>query len=136
MNLTEELDRSFGTGPEHRPVEARLSAGRRLVRRRRLATGAGAVAAALVVGGTAFALAGGGSPSAVQEPTVATSPTSSPEAADPPVDAGGPDHDLQWGREAAYLDTDGKLRIKPGWVGRGAGQRAARSRIGRRRSGA
>jgi hypothetical protein len=116
MNLTEELDRSFGSGPEHRPIEDRLAAGRRLVRRRRLATGAGATAAVLVVGGAAFALAGGGSPSAEQEPTFATTPTSSPEAADPPVDAGGPERNLEWGREAAYLDTHGNLRIKPGWT--------------------
>jgi hypothetical protein len=116
MNLTEELNRSFGDGPAHRPVEQTVAAGRRLVVRRRLATGAGATVAAVVIGGTAFALAGGGSPSAVPEPTFAATSTSSPEATDPPVDAGGPDHDPGWGPEAAYLDTDGNLRIKPGWT--------------------
>jgi hypothetical protein len=116
MNLTEEIETSFGYGPAHRPVEQTVAAGRRLVVRRRLATGAVATAAALVVGGTAFALAGGGSPSGVPDPTFATASTSSPEAADPPVDAGGRDHDLKWGREAAYLDTEGDLRIKPGWT--------------------
>jgi hypothetical protein len=116
MNLTEELDQSFGDGPAHRPVEQTLVAGRRLVVRRRLATGASATVAAVVIGGAAFALAGGGSPSAVPETTFATAPTSSPEAADLPVDAGGRDHDLEWGREAAYLDTEGNLRIKPGWT--------------------
>jgi hypothetical protein len=116
MNLTDELEMSFVDEPAHRPVEQTVAAGRRLVVRRRLATGAGATAAALVVGGTAFALAGGGSPSAVPESRFATTPTSSPEAADPPVDAGGRDHDPEWGREAAYLGTDGNLRIKPGWT--------------------
>ena len=116
MNLIEELDRSFGDGPAHRPVEHTLAAGHRLLVRRRLATGAGVAVAAVVLGGTAFALAGGGGSTAAPEPGFATTPTSSPEAADLPVDAGGPDRDLEWGQEAAYLDTDGVLRIKPGWT--------------------
>jgi hypothetical protein len=118
MNLIEELDRSFGDGPAHRPVEQTVAAGRRLVVRRRLAAGAGATLAAVLVGGTAFALAGGGGPTAEPEPDFATTPTSSPtpEAAYPPGDAGGPAQDFEWGAEAAYLDTDGTLQIKPGWT--------------------
>ena len=119
MNLSDELEKSFLDEPAHRPVEQRIAAGRRLVLRRRLATGAGATAVAAVICGTAFALAGGGSspsPAPAPAPTFATAPTASPEPADAPVDAGGPEGDLEWGREAAYLGTDGNLQIKPGWT--------------------
>ncbi|HWM75683.1 MAG TPA: hypothetical protein VNQ53_18180, partial [Nocardioides sp.] len=83
--------------------------------RRRLAAGAGAAVAAVVLGSAGFALAGGG-PTAEPERGFATTPTESPEAPDQPVDAGGPDRDLEWGPEAAYLGTDGVLRTKPGWT--------------------
>jgi hypothetical protein len=101
MNLIEELDRSFGDGPAHRPIEHTLTAGRRLLLRRRLATGAGVAVAVVVLGG--MALAGGGGSTAAPEPGFATTPTTGPE-------------DLEWGPEAAYLGTDGVLRIKPGWT--------------------
>jgi len=35
MNLAEELDRAIGDGPEHQPLERRLTAAHRAVRRRR-----------------------------------------------------------------------------------------------------
>lgn len=47
-SLQEEIDRSFGDDPPHRPVEERLMAGRRAVRRRRAAQ---TVAAGLAVVG-------------------------------------------------------------------------------------
>jgi hypothetical protein len=114
MNLIEELDRSFGDGPAHQPVEHTIAAGHRRVVRRRLATGV--AVASVVLGGAAFALAGGGGSTAEPEPGFATNPTSSPEPSDPPVDGGGPEQDLEWGHEAAYLGTDGILQIKPGWT--------------------
>ncbi len=115
MNLIEELDRSFGDGPAHRPVAPTIAAGHRLVVRRRLVAGAGATVAAVLLGSAGFALGGGGS-TAEPEPSFATTPTASPEVSDPPVDGGGPDRDLEWGREAAYLGSDGVLRTKPGWT--------------------
>lgn len=116
MNLTDEFEKSFLDEPAHRPVEQRIAAGRRLVVRRRLTTGAGVTAAALVLCGTAFALTGGGDPAPAPGRDLATSPTSSQDPADPPVDGGGPEGDLEWGREAAYLGIDGRLQIKPGWT--------------------
>ena len=121
MNLTHELEKSFVDEPAHRPVEQRIAAGQRLVVRRRLTTGVGVTAAALVLCGSAFAIAGGGDPSPAPGPGIgiASSPTASPEPAVPPttpVDAGGPEGDLEWGREAAYLGIDGRLQIKPGWT--------------------
>ncbi len=56
--LQEELERSFGDGPEQRPVGTHLEAGRRALRRRRVATGALGM---VLVAGTGLALAGPGS---------------------------------------------------------------------------
>ena len=50
MNLTDELEKSFVDEPPHRPVEQRITAGRRLVRRRRAVTGAAALAVVAVLG--------------------------------------------------------------------------------------
>lgn len=47
--LSDELDRSFGAGPEHRPLEATLDAGHRALRRRRRLRWSSAVAAVAVL---------------------------------------------------------------------------------------
>jgi hypothetical protein len=77
MNLTEELDRSFDSGPAHRPIEDRLVAGRRLVRRRRIAATAATAAVLAVIGTTGVALTGAGGPST--DPGIADSPSGEPE---------------------------------------------------------
>ena len=77
MNLTEELERSFGNGPEHRPIEDRLVAGRRLVRRRRVAASAAALATAAVLGTVGVALGAGDGTSA--DTSVATQHPDEPE---------------------------------------------------------
>lgn len=77
MNLTEELDRSFDIGPEHRPIEERLVAGRRLVRRRRVAASAAALAIAAVLGTVGFALGDGNGTSA--DSSMATQQPDDPE---------------------------------------------------------
>jgi hypothetical protein len=48
-DLRQRLDASFGEGPAHRPVEERLTAGRRAVRRRRRVAVAGAAAGLVVL---------------------------------------------------------------------------------------
>ncbi|WP_109509489.1 hypothetical protein [Nocardioides speluncae] len=53
MNITEEIERSIGTGPPLPTATARLAAGKSAVRRRRLAGGAAALALVSVLGGTA-----------------------------------------------------------------------------------
>ncbi len=70
LDLTEELDRSFGAGPAHRPVSARLEAGRRARRRRR---GGQAVTGLAVVAllGVGYAATAGGD-GAGESPVVAT----------------------------------------------------------------
>ncbi len=50
MLLQDEIERSFGDGPAHRPVEDRLQAGRQVVRRRRATTAAAALAVVAVLG--------------------------------------------------------------------------------------
>lgn len=62
MNLTEEIDRSFGSGPAHPPIEDRLVAGRRLVRRRRAASTAAVLGVIAAVGASGVALAHIGEP--------------------------------------------------------------------------
>ena len=55
VDWQELIDRSFGDGPRHRPVEQRLVAGRRALRRRRIVVGAAAVALTMAAGGVALA---------------------------------------------------------------------------------
>lgn len=77
MNLTEELDRSFGEGPPLPPPTELLPLGRRALVRRRAAAGAAAGVAAIAVT-TAVLLAGPGQPDAVGPSGPA------PRATDPP----------------------------------------------------
>lgn len=57
MDLRDRIDTSFGDGPAHRPLEARLEAGRRAVRRRRIVTTGAAAAVVLVATATPLAVA-------------------------------------------------------------------------------
>ena len=74
MLVGEEIEQSFGSGPEHRPVEELVAAGRRRLRRRRVAEVVAAVAVVGVVGSTYAAVApdGGG---ARDTPPIAVDPT-------------------------------------------------------------
>jgi hypothetical protein len=56
-SLQQVIERSFGEGPEHRPIEDRVAAGRKAVRRRRAAAAAAGVAVVAVLG-TTYAVAG------------------------------------------------------------------------------
>ena len=86
-NFSEQLDASFGDGPEHRPVATHLQAGRRAARRRTVATAVAAVSAAAVIATGALVVTGGGETRAVdpaQTPTDApSSPAASTEEQDP-----------------------------------------------------
>lgn len=122
MNITEEIDRSFGDGPAHRPVEERIAAGRRRVVQRRLGIGAGAVATALVIGGATWALAPGPPKAAPDSGPVATQQAPSPS--DRPRDEGrgtrepqqqrDPQSFLAKGERATYT-PDGELVVRDGW---------------------
>ena len=116
MDTSEQIDRSFGDGPEHRPVADRIAAGRRIVLRRRLATGAGAAATALVVGGTAWAVgAGSTSPSNPEHgPATASVIEEPPDKGDEVNRGNGSQGYLGESELATYLPS-GRLVIRKGW---------------------
>lgn len=100
MDLKDELERSFAGEPAHRPVEERIAAGRRLVRRRRAV--AGVVALAAVGGiGAAYGAVGG-------EPAAEPGYTDRTEDAEP-----GPDRALLDESQVA-VGPDGELLTAPG----------------------
>src|SRR6476619_7379248 len=114
--LQEEIERSFGHGPAHPPVEHRIAAGRRALVRRRVASGAAALAVVAVIGTGWYAVAPGdplgrGSGQVAVDPTPTPTPTSTPS----------PTHEAPGSRPwednltARYTD-DGELEIRPGVV--------------------
>jgi hypothetical protein len=108
MLLREEIERSFGDGPAHPSLELRVEAGRRALRRRRIASAA-AVLGVVAVLGTAYAAAGPGLPGrATGQVAVEPSQTPSPSNAEP---AGG-----AWQDDTPIRYVDGELQIRPGVV--------------------
>jgi hypothetical protein len=76
-DLRERLDASFGDGPPHAPIEERLVAGRRALRRRRRVTAVGAVAvlAGVCVASLLLRPAGGAGGGGIDYPTPVPTPT-------------------------------------------------------------
>lgn len=105
--LQDELERSFGDGPPAPPVGTHLTAGRRALRRRRVAAGALGVA---LVAGAGFALAGPG-PSPRTTGGVASDPTPT-STASPTRSA----PDAPWTGGDAVRYRDGQLEVRPGAV--------------------
>lgn len=108
-DLREQLDRSFGDGPTHLPLDARLAAGHRALLRRRIGTGLVTAAVVIAVIGTTFAVAGGDD-RATREPgyaasdsSVATEPSVSPEPSPIP-----------WRGEFVRYDRAGEVEVRPG----------------------
>jgi hypothetical protein len=99
--LAAQLD-AESAPPAPLAIDDLLRDGRRARTRRRLTVGAGAVAAALVIGGTAWTLAAGDSDVATDPPPIAgqTTPTAAPV--------------LEGGELAGY-GPDGELVIRTGW---------------------
>jgi hypothetical protein len=85
MNIQDEIDASFGTGPAQGTVHAILADGHRALRRRRLATSGAAALVAVVLGGSAVFATGGGGDRSGGTGDVAVSPsaTGSPEPRHP-----------------------------------------------------
>lgn len=103
-SVREELERSFGDGPGHRPVEERLVAGRRALRRRRLGSAAATIAVVAALG-TTYAVAapdhdGDRRGQVVIDPTPSPTPDSAPWAT---------------GVTVRY-SADGELEVRPGVV--------------------
>lgn len=97
-DIRHELDRSFGEGPAHPPVEVPLAAGRRALRRRRALVGA-AAAGVMVVAGASYAVAGSGSAPDADRPIVAVEPSATPEP---------------WQRAEIVRYTGDELEVRPG----------------------
>ena len=104
MDIHDEIDRSFGAGPEPRPVDALVADGRRALRRRRATTGAAALALVLVAGGTTWAAAGPGPHARGADPSVTSSRSPGPSEEEPPVAR----------RELATYAKDGTLVLQDG----------------------
>ncbi|WP_372727311.1 hypothetical protein [Nocardioides sp.] len=105
--LHEEIDRSFGDGPAHRPVSERIQAGRTALVRRRVTAGVAALAVVAALGGTTWALAPGGDPRA-GEGYVATDPPPTPGESESAAPA--------WEDNTPLRYLDGELQIRPGVV--------------------
>lgn len=126
--IADQLDAAIGAAPSDGPALApTLELGRRAVRRRRLAYVAGAVATALVIGGTAWAVSpGDAEPRRSQDPGFAGGPSTSASVSPPAAtdagtddgsDDGGSDSDRPWyGKDGARLDPEGRLEVRDGWT--------------------
>ena len=107
--LQHELDEAIGHGPAHRPVEDRIDAGRRALRRRRAAVGLAAFGMVAVVG-VGYAVSGTGllgraTGDVAIDPTPSPSPTREGEPAAP-----------AWEDQTPIRYLDGRLQIRPGVV--------------------
>jgi hypothetical protein len=110
-DLKDRFDRALDGGPAHRPLEARLRAGRRAARRR---TAGVAVAAT-----TCLALAPLLGVTVLDRPDDSTTGTAVAPAAiptDPPTDppTDGPKDQAAWGDTWARLAPDGTVTVRPG----------------------
>lgn len=86
MDLSEELDRSFGDGPVFSPAREVLVAGRRAARRRRAVVAATSLAAVAALGGVATEALVPGLDSGTELPVATTSPSPAPPSTDTPDD--------------------------------------------------
>jgi hypothetical protein len=126
MDIRDEIDRSFGPGPDTRTVDDELqgllASGHRNLRRRRVVAGAAAAAAAVAIGGTTvLAAAGGGSPSGAPlagepsaTPTGAATPSPTPPASKPAGITVVRDQEAGMMGMSVSLRPDGKLHVEPG----------------------
>jgi hypothetical protein len=106
MDIQDEIDRSFGAGPEPGPVDALVADGRRALRRRRATTGAAALAIVLIAGGTTWAAAGPGTHARGADPSIASDTSPGPSEEESPS---GPVH-----QSPATLEKDGTLVLQDG----------------------
>jgi hypothetical protein len=129
-DIADQLDAAIGHAPPDGPaldqtldqtLDRTLALGRRALRRRRLAYGVGAVATALVIGGTAWAVSPGDSAATRSEDpgfgdrSANATPSQPTRAADD--DGADPAGEVPWvGPDAARLDRRGELEIRPGWT--------------------
>ncbi|NYJ03021.1 hypothetical protein HNR19_003719 [Nocardioides thalensis] len=113
--FAEHLDAAIGAPPpDDASLDRLLVAGRRARTRRRLAIGAGTAAAAIVLGGTTWALAPGGDSATAPDSTPIANQPSAPADAGPGSGAG--DEGPLEGNLLVAFGPDGKLVIEDGWT--------------------
>jgi len=106
MNISEELERSFGDGPPPPPVEIRVAAGRRALVRRRVATGVAGFAAAAALA-TGWYAVGADDVRGTSYPATQPTPTT---AQDPATET----TERAWQRGELVRYVDGALQVRPG----------------------
>ncbi|KAA1421579.1 hypothetical protein F0U44_04655 [Nocardioides humilatus] len=119
-DIAEQLDAAIGIAPGPAPaLDRTIAEGRRALGRRRLSVAIGAVATAVVIGGTAWAVSPGDGGSSRSDAPGFGSATS---AAPTPAPTSPTPNDLlpelpDWpGQDAVMLDEAGGLLVKPGWT--------------------
>ena len=113
--LQEQIDRSFGDGPPLPPVDGHVAAGRRALRRRRVANGVAGVAATAVLATSWYAVSPGfptGSDRLAGDPTPSATPSASEATEDPTTDLS----EAPWPRGELVRYVDGELEVRPGVI--------------------
>src|SRR4051794_8402836 len=82
-DISDLLERSFGDGPAHAPVEEQLAAGSRALRRRRGVAAAAACAVVVTLGASYVVATSGSAPGTGSQVANDPSPTPTPTAAGP-----------------------------------------------------
>lgn len=109
-DLQQRIDESFGDGPAHRGLDERVTAGRRALVRRRVATGVATLATVAVVGG-AFALTQGGDDTRAHDAPAATDPSQHASPSGDASEATAPTH-RTWDQPLVTYGADGKLVMR------------------------
>jgi hypothetical protein len=109
--LQEQLDRSFGDGPPLPPVDSRVAAGRRALRRRRTVSSVTGIAAAAVLLAGGYAMSSGSQPvrGEATDSATASNPAPTKEPSAEPTD-------VRWSRGELIRYVDGQLVVRPGVV--------------------
>ena len=113
--LHEKLDRSFGDGPPLPPVDSHVAAGRRVLVRRRVATGVAGLAVATVLAMSWYAVSPSsptGSDRLAGDPTPSATSSASKATEDPTTDP----IEAPWPRGELIRYVDGELEVRPGVV--------------------
>lgn len=113
--LQEKLDRSFGDGPPLPPIDIYVVAGRRALRRRRVASGAVGLAAAAVLVTGWYAVSPGspvGADRLAGDPTPSATPSTTEPTEDPSTDPA----ETPWPRGELIRYVDGELEVRPGVI--------------------
>jgi hypothetical protein len=113
--LQHELDRSFGDGPPLPTIDSRVVAGRRALRRRRVASGVAGLAVAAVLGTSGYAVSAG-SATDPDRLAGAPAPSATPSASEATDDPSTGPTEAPWPRGELIRYVDGELEVRTGVV--------------------